>query len=227
MASRTLAEAEIVRVRHPRAPKRAEQQRAQQTRSAILNAALIEFSAKGFEAASIRNIAERVGLQHPLVTYHFRSKDILWQAVAGHVFERIRQERDASLSGSGPICAVDQLKLAYRALFHFTLEFPDFHRFVLQETLSDSPRLHWLADAILRPLIEWLLPQIRAAQADNALPNIEPIVFHYMMLSLTSTLSSFGPEFSATSHLLPSDRTLAEAYWRTVERLVFGASAST
>jgi AcrR family transcriptional regulator len=188
-------------------PKRAGQQRAQQTRSAILNAALIEFSAKGFEAASIRGIAERVGLQAPLVTYHFRSKDMLWQAVAANVFERIREERDASLSGAASIRAVDPLKHAYRALFHFLLEFPDFHRFVLQETPSDTPHLHWLADTILGPLIDWLLPQIHAAQAENDLPHIESVVFHYMMLRLTSMLSSFGPEFSATSHLSqPIDR---------------------
>ena len=62
--------------------KRAEQQRAQSTRTAILEAALAEFAEKGFEAASIRSIAERTGFQHPLITYHYPSKDLLWQAVA-------------------------------------------------------------------------------------------------------------------------------------------------
>lgn len=82
--------------------KRAEQQRAQETRSAILNAALAEFAAKGFEAASIRSIADRIGLQHPLITYHYRSKDVLWQAVAEFVFERIRQEWDINLTDTPP-----------------------------------------------------------------------------------------------------------------------------
>ncbi|WP_211617253.1 TetR/AcrR family transcriptional regulator [Paraburkholderia haematera] len=226
MASRTLPDARHVRTSRPTELKRAEQQRAQETRSAILNAALTEFSSKGFEVASIRSIADRIGMQHPLVTYHFRSKEILWQAVAEYVFERVRQERDASLFSFGPASAVDRLKLAYRALFRFTMAFPEFHRFILQESLGSSSRLQWLADTFLKPLISWLLPQIRAAQEEHALPNVEPIVFHYMLISLTSTLSGFGPEFLATSDLSPSDPALAEEYWRTVEQFVFGALES-
>jgi TetR/AcrR family transcriptional regulator len=226
MASGTRLDASNVRARRPAELKRIEQQRAQETRSAILHAALTEFSSKGFEVASIRSIADRIGMQHPLITYHFRSKEILWQAVAEYVFERVRQERDASLFSLGPARAVDRLKLAYRALFRFTVAFPEFHRFILQESLGSSSRLQWLADAFLKPLIGWLLPQIRAAQQEQALPNVEPIVFHYMLIGLTSTLSGFGPEFSATSDLSPSDPALAEDYWRTVEQLVFGALAS-
>ena len=44
-----------------RPQKRAEQQRAVNTRRAILNAALMEFAQKGFDAASIRVIADKSG----------------------------------------------------------------------------------------------------------------------------------------------------------------------
>src|SRR5882672_6592098 len=74
--------------------KRTEQQRAVETRLAILNAALAEFAEKGFDAASIRAIANRTGLQHPLITYHFRNKDILWRSAAEYAFEQIREEWD-------------------------------------------------------------------------------------------------------------------------------------
>jgi TetR/AcrR family transcriptional regulator len=43
-----------------------------------------------------------------------------------------------------------------------------------------------------------------------------------MLISLTSTLSGFDPEFSATTNLSPSAPKLAEQYWKTVEQLVFG-----
>ena len=158
--------------------KRAEQQRSQETRSAILNAALAEFASKGFEAASIRSIADRIGLQHPLITYHYRSKDVLWQAVAEYVFERIRHEWEAYLTDTPPAEAADRVRLVYRALFRFTVDFPQFHRFMLQEFLVYSPRLQWLADTVLKPLISWLIPQIRAAQNEHALPQVEPILLH-------------------------------------------------
>jgi hypothetical protein len=92
---------------------------------------------------------------------------------------------------------------------------------MLQEGLGYSSRLQWIADTILKPLIAWLLPQIRAAQDEHALPKVEPIIFHYMLVSLTSTLSGFGPEISATSNLSTSDPALVDACWRTIEQLVF------
>ena len=207
--------------------RRAEQQRAQETRSAILNAALAEFATKGFEAASIRSIADRIGLQHPLITYHYRSKDDLWHAVAQYVFERIRHEWDAYLTETPPALAADRVKLVYRALFRFTVDFPQFHRFMLQEFLVYSPRLQWLADTILKPLINWLIPQIRAAQDEQALPRVEPILLHYLMISLTSTLSGFGPEMLATSNVSASDPAVVEAYWQMVEALVFSNQPAT
>ena len=208
--------------RRPTELKRAEQQRAQETRCAILGAALSEFADKGFDAASVRSIADRIGLQHPLITYHFRTKDDLWRAVAEHVFSRIREEWDARLSGSDSMTAAERLRLVYQTLFRFTVEYPEFHRFMRQEARMPSARLQWVADSVLSPLIEWLLPQIREAQEQGVLPKVEPIIFHYLLISLTSTLSGFGPEMLATSHVSPSDPAVADAYWRTVDEMVFG-----
>src|SRR6266436_6236844 len=82
--------------RRGRPRKRAEQQRSVETRGAILDAAIAEFAERGFEGASIRAIADRLGLQHPLITYHFRSKDLLWRAAAEHAFAQIRAGWDTS-----------------------------------------------------------------------------------------------------------------------------------
>jgi hypothetical protein len=43
-----------------------------------------------------------------------------------------------------------------------------------------------------------------------------------MMVSLTATLSGFGPEMEVVSGLSPGDSRVAEAYWRLVEGIVFG-----
>jgi len=207
--------------------RRAEQQRAQSTRTTILEAALTEFAEKGFEAASIRSIAERAGFQHPLVTYHYPSKDLLWQAVAEDTFERIRLEWDARVSEECNLSPLEQLRAEYRALFRHTAKFPEFHRFMRQEAATDNPRLHWVAENVLKPLINRLLPQIKAAQAAGQLPPIEPILFHYMMVSLTAALSEFGPEMRVTRRLSADRPEVADAYWSYVEQTVFGAPRRT
>jgi TetR/AcrR family transcriptional regulator len=203
---------------------RAEQQRSQSTRTAILEAALAEFGERGFEAASIRSIADRTGIQHPLITYHYPSKDLLWQAVAEDTFERIRLEWDERASEESDPSPLERLRTEYRALFRHTARFPEFHRFMRQETATDNPRLHWVAENVLKPLINRLLPQIKAAQALGQLPPLEPILFHYMMVSLTATLSEFGPEMKVTRRVSADRPEVADAYWNFVEQTVFGAA---
>jgi AcrR family transcriptional regulator len=209
-----------------RTRKRAEQGRSRATRLSILQAALSEFADKGFEAASIRSIAERTGLQHPLITYHYPTKDALWRATAEYAFEQIRQTWDKSGPEPAAATPIDQLRAEYRAVFYYTAAFPEFHRFMRQEAKYDNPRLRWVAETVLAPLIDRLLPQIKAAQKNGDLPAIEPIVFHYMMISLTAMLAGFGPEMRVSSRVRPDAPAIVDSYWRQVENMVFGRLAN-
>src|ERR1700729_4385392 len=116
--------------RRGRPRKRAEQQRSLETRAAILDAAIAEFAERGFEAASIRAIADRLGLQHPLITYHYRSKDILWRAAAEHAFAQIRSEWDILAPEGSELSPLARLRQEYTTLFRYTVAFPEFHRFM-------------------------------------------------------------------------------------------------
>jgi AcrR family transcriptional regulator len=202
--------------------RRAEQQRSIETRASILNAAIAEFAERGFEGASIRAIADRLGLQHPLITYHYRSKDILWRAAAEHAFAQIRAEWDISAREGADASPLARLRQEYTTLFRYTVAFPEFHRFMRQETLTNNPRLKWVAETVLGPLLGRLLPQIIEAQKQGFLPAVDPILFHYMMVGLTATLSEFGPEMQVTSGLSFEDPKVVEAYWRLVDETVFG-----
>jgi TetR/AcrR family transcriptional regulator len=208
--------------RRGRPRKRAEQQRSLETRGAILDAAIAEFAARGFEAASIRAIADRLGLQHPLITYHYRSKDILWRAAAEHAFAQIRAGWDNSAPENSDLSPLTRLREEYATLFRYTVAFPEFHRFMRQEAFTNNPRLKWVAETVLAPLLARLIPQIVAAQKQGLLPVVDPILFHYMMVSLTATLSGFGPEMQVTSGLSAENAKVIDAYWALVDETVFG-----
>jgi AcrR family transcriptional regulator len=130
----------------------AEQQRSLETRASILNAAIAEFADRGFEGASIRAIADRLGLQHPLITYHYRTKDILWRAAAEHAFAQIKAGWDVSAPENSDLPPLARLREEYATLFRYTVAFPEFHRFMRQEALINNPRLKWVAETVLTPL---------------------------------------------------------------------------
>ena len=211
--------------RRGRPRKRAEQQRSLETQSAILDAAVAEFAERGFEGASIRAIAERLGLQHPLITYHYRSKDILWRAAAEHAFAQIRAGWDNSAPESSDLSPLVRLREEYATLFRYTVAFPEFHRFMRQEAFTNNPRLKWVAETVLAPLLGRLIPQIVAVQKQGLLPAVDPILFHYMMVSLTATLSGFGPEMQVTGGISAENAKVIEAYWHLVDETVFGRHA--
>lgn len=191
---------------------RKEQQRSIDTRRAIMDAALAEFAEKGFAAASIREIAARVDLPHTTVTHHYKTKDLLWQAVADDLFSTIRSLWEKENNGSKSAKVFDRLMSEYVSFLEFTLEHPLFHQFLAREKWPGNPRLPWLAENILAPLLEHLLPDIRAAQNEGALPRGNPILFHYVFLALMSVPSIFGAEMEFTAGMKSSNPLLVSEY---------------
>ncbi len=66
-------------------------------REALLESALVEFGAKGFDGASTRAIAPRVQAHQPQINYHFESKTALWTAAVDYLFGLLREAFDGVL----------------------------------------------------------------------------------------------------------------------------------
>src|SRR5580693_8422359 len=104
-------------VRHRR-----RQQRSIDTRDRILDAAAAEFANHGFEGASTRNVAVNAGVQHPLVTYHFESKEGLWRAALTSLNERFVKLYRARLEGLRGVDAGTKLRLILEDFIRFSAE---------------------------------------------------------------------------------------------------------
>ena len=57
----------------------------EETRDAILTAALQAFARQGFDGVSLREIASAAGVEHSLVRYHYADKSGLWRAAMTHL----------------------------------------------------------------------------------------------------------------------------------------------
>jgi AcrR family transcriptional regulator len=202
------------------ATKPREDQRGVETRQAILQAALSEFAERGFDAASIRNIAIRTGLQHPLITYHYRTKEILWKAVAENAFAEIRKLWDEGITDNR-CTPLESLRAKYSAFLRFTIIHLDFHHFMLRERRPGNPRLPWLVNTILLPTMKRLLPEIRSAQKRNELPECDPALIHYLMVGICSVLSSLKDEIHQTTGIVTDHPAVVESYLRLIDTLIF------
>jgi AcrR family transcriptional regulator len=104
-ARNTLSEAQRQRLDRARishrllADRKAAGVRGAGRREQVLAAAAREFSARGYEASSLRDIAAAAGVLAGSLYYHFRSKDDLFATVHAEGFRQLHAALDASLDG--------------------------------------------------------------------------------------------------------------------------------
>jgi AcrR family transcriptional regulator len=72
---------------------------AGQRREMVLQAALIEFAARGLDGTSTQGIAERAGISHPYLFRLFPAKKALFLAVVRRCFQQVTQVLATSAAG--------------------------------------------------------------------------------------------------------------------------------
>src|SRR3954452_1985862 len=153
-------------------------------REQLLDAALVEFGAKGFEGASTRSIAQRVDAHQPQINYHFASKEALWFAAVDHLFELLGEElAGLTLTGVGDPQELALLFAeAIRRFVRFAAAHPELNRIMVHEATLDSVRLRWMVDRHVRPLYDAIrVAWQRLRDAGIAAP-IGSAMVHYVIV---------------------------------------------
>jgi TetR/AcrR family transcriptional regulator len=125
--------------RTQRAPGRRPEAAAEGSRRAI-------FAQQGFDAVSLRAIAQRAGLTHGLLRHHFGSKEDVWLAVVGAANAEYHQALGVLERSEGDPLA--QGRALMETLSQISEQHPDIARLLFHESVVGGPRL----DAILRLL---------------------------------------------------------------------------
>ncbi len=119
----------------------------------LLDAALLEFAAHGFEGASTRQIARRAGWHQPQINYHFASKEALWQAAVDKLFGELAATT-ADLFSGPPSDLAGAFAEGIRRFVAFSARRPELLRIMSLESTADSERLDWIAERHIRPRFE-------------------------------------------------------------------------
>ena len=192
-------------------PVRKQQQRSIVTQQKLLTAAIEAFSENGFKGTSTRDIAERAGVHHPLITYHFRNKDRLWRAAADRVFRDFTRSLSAALEDHRDECPKERMASLIRAYVHHAKSQPALHKVLVQEASCPSPRLDWLIRTHLKPVFEATFEMLGQLQELGvAPPGNTRLLFNMIRLS-SGGLLALGNELRESSGIdIDDDATLDE-----------------
>ena len=192
-------------------PARKQQQRSIVTQQKLLDAAIDAFSENGFKGTSTRDIADRAGVHHPLITYHFKNKDQLWRAAADRIFREFNISLVKAMAEIPEIDAKARAEAFVRTYVHYAHSQPALHKIILQESSHPSGRLDWLIKNHLRPLFEEVVKSLAELQRLGIAPPGDPALLFNMIRVSAGGLLALSVEIKGTSNLdLNSEQALDE-----------------
>jgi AcrR family transcriptional regulator len=161
-------------------------------RERLLDAALVEFGAKGFDGASTRAIARRIRAHQPQINYHFASKEALWTAAVDHLFTELgRTMRGLGLGARrGAFRDVAEITAifaeAIRRFVHFAARHPELNQIIVHEATADSGRLRRMTERHVKPLYDAVRPLWRRLRKAGVAAPIDDRLFHYVLVGAAS-----------------------------------------
>jgi TetR/AcrR family transcriptional regulator len=181
---------------------------AERTRRALLDAALVEFSAKGRAGARVSEIARRAGVDKQLISYYFGGKDGLYSALAEEWLAAEREFARPELSLPDLVAAYVLDGSKYR----------DITRLLVRDAMEDNE------DSPVAAVDETApgeIEDLRRRQAEGEIAeDIDPA---YLLLAVTGAASVGvilpGGVRQATG-LEPDSEEFAERYAEQLRRIV-------
>jgi len=187
-------------------------------RERLIDAALVEFSTKGFDGASTRAIARRIGAHQPQINYHFASKAALWMAAVDHLFAELASAMRGLgparvLGGSGDVAeTTTAFAEMIRRFVRFAAQHPELNRIMVHEATAESDRVKWMTERHVEPLygtVRKLWRQLR--RAGIAAP-IDDRLFHYVLVGAASMVYVNAPEARLLTGIEPTAARRVESH---------------
>lgn len=123
----------------------------EQTRNAIVDAAIEVFAEHGYDGGNFREITARCGAKRPLILYHFGSKEALWKEAVAVVAARFDCRMRAGLEHPPHGGDEQRLRSSMSAFLDALIDVPEYGRILLREGTVPGPRLDWLARCVAPP----------------------------------------------------------------------------
>jgi TetR/AcrR family transcriptional regulator len=167
-------------------------------REALLESALIEFGAKGFDGASTRAIAQRVQAHQPQINYHFDSKATLWTAAVDYLFGLLGEALDGALPADPAGLDANKLASAFadaiRRLVEFAAEHPELNQIMVHEGTEASDRLSWMTETHVKPVFDAVRPVWQILRDAGVVPPIDSEILYYVLVGAASLPYVNAPE---------------------------------
>ncbi len=158
------------------------------SRARILSVARTEFATRGFAGARLQDVAERVGLSHPTLLYHFGSKEGLYAAVIETAVQDWAETTRRAISTG--LRGFEQVAALIDAGFEFFATHQELVMIVRREAIEGGERLEEAMADHLRPFLESAVAFLKRESRAGRLRPHDPV--ELMQLCYGALLTYFS-----------------------------------
>lgn len=187
----------------------------------LLEAALDVFSDHGYEGAQLKEVAEKVGVTTPLISYHFENKEDLWKQSIIHLsakimrrYEEVRKEHD-HLNG------IALLKAFSKQYLYLMAEFPSMYKILLQEMGRKSWRYDFVSQNLLMPVVWFSHKPITESKDLAEFKAIPAANFVSIMFGATSSFFVLAQTLETEYGISPFSKENIEMHANIMNNLIF------
>ncbi|MFJ3902378.1 TetR/AcrR family transcriptional regulator [Streptomyces sp. NPDC090025] len=133
------------------------------TEAEILERGLESFAELGYQGASVRELAKRLGVSHNFINDRFGSKENFWRAAVAHASAEPQRNLVSAFAVHAEAEADDirTFEALVRVFYRGAVKNPVLNRIITAESALDSPRLDYLHGEVMRPFLEGLEPLVQ------------------------------------------------------------------
>lgn len=168
--------------------------RKARTVEAILSAAGHAFAVRGFEGATLRQIADEAGVGQALLVYHFGSKEGIWRAAVDRLFGRVVAATEAAVDRADPDAGDAQLREFLRSFIGVVADDPAWLQILIREAAQPGPRLDWMVEHHSAATYQAGVTFLEAARARGLLPDLPTDHLLYVLVGALAFVVAIAPE---------------------------------
>jgi hypothetical protein len=178
---------------------------------AIRQAALNVFAQKGFDSASIADIAQAANVAKPLIHYHFQSKEVLWQSAVSHAQAALMAETLVFQERLSHLDPMQSIEFISEKMVEFAARHPQLVRIVVDETGKGGSRAEWLFAHFLLPsyalgqhIIDRISKELKLGSAKPKAEHLLPVmlgVMNFPFLEAEVIRRAYGKDVYAKAYI--------------------------
>lgn len=166
----------------------------ERNRSLILDAALGEFSRKGYSGATVEKIASDAGMSKSNLLYYFASKEAIYNATLAHILE-VWLAPLKTLKPEGE--PAQELAAYIRQKIEMSARFPEASRLFANEVIQGAPQILPILETDLKRLVGEKCQVIENWIAAGKMRRVDPVHLIFTIWATTQHYADFSVQIRA------------------------------